>query len=112
MTRDETKHQIARELSTASKAAHQGNHGMVRVCARRAAGIAITFWLQNNPGIHWGLDAMTQLRAVQHDASLPAEVRDAANRLTTRVTEQFTYPPSTDPVDDARIIIHYFFGTV
>lgn len=110
MTKDEAEHQIAREYLTALSAARQGNDGMVRVCARRAAGIAITFWIENTRGDTRSLDAMNQLRAVQNDTSFPAEVRDAAARLTTKVTERFTSPFPTDPLDDARIIIRYFLA--
>lgn len=107
MTKEQTVSQIEKEFATAAHAQKIGNDGMVRVCARRAAGVAITFWLQTNPRQRWGVDAMSQLRYLQLDESLPEDVRDAAKRLTTKVTEQFTSPFSTNPIEDANIVIDH-----
>jgi hypothetical protein len=107
MTKEEACRQIEKELATAREAEKSGNAGMARVCARRAAGIAIGFWRQEHPRWGWGVDAMSQLRAVQTDDALPPTVRDAATRLTTKAMQQFT-SPSTHPVDDCTIIINYF----
>lgn len=96
---------IRKELGTAARAMGRGNQGMARVCARRAAGIAIAFWLQSHPRDGWGTDAINHLRSLQHERSMPATVRDAAFRLTSRVTPEFTSPHSSNPVDDSRIII-------
>ncbi len=108
MTSNQALQQIEKEFATAHHAQSIGNDGMVRVCARRAAGAAISFWLQTNVRNGWGANAMTQLRNVQRDESLPLEVRDAAKRLTTKITEQFTSPFSTNPTADTKIIINHF----
>ncbi|MER3524993.1 MAG: hypothetical protein C4326_13325 [Ignavibacteria bacterium] len=100
--------QIAEEFAKARDAQRRGNEGMVRVCARRAAGIALRTWFAahgRKPPLH---DAIRLLRDVVSNESLPAAVREAAERLTTRVTEHFTSPFSTHPLDDATIIINYF----
>lgn len=107
MTREEAATEIRRELETARKAEAGANAGMARVCARRAAGIAIAFWLQHNPRDGWGTDALNRLKSVQVDPSLPEPVRDAALRLTTRIATDFT-SPSTRPVEDGIIIINHF----
>jgi hypothetical protein len=41
---------------------------------------------------------------------MPAEVREAAGRLTTRVTENFTSVHATNPLDDATIIIRHLLN--
>ncbi len=82
---------------------------MARVCARRAAGLAIAYWLQNHPREGWGIDAMSRLRCLQKDISMPRDVREAALRLTTRSTEQFTSPFLTSPIDDCKTIIRCLF---
>jgi hypothetical protein len=107
MTRDEAKAQIEKEFMSASHARKAGNEGMVRVCARRAAGIAISFWLEQNQRQGWGMDAMSRLRNLQHDDSMPQHIHDAAMRLTTKITRQFTAPFSTDPIDDSYAIINH-----
>jgi hypothetical protein len=108
MTRESALAQIGKEHDLAKRARDAGNDGMVRVCARRAAGIAITYSLQAHPGTDRGNDAMSKLYQLRRDTSRPQAVRDAASRLTARVTAEFTSPYSTDPMDDAMIIISHF----
>lgn len=108
MTRREAESRIEKEFATARQAESSGNHGMVRVCARRAAGAAITFWLKSHCRKSWGVDAMNQLRSLQVDKTIPESVREAARRLTTKITEQFTPAFPTDPLEDSRIIIDFF----
>ena len=78
------------------------------MCARRAAGIAVRFWLQQHPRPGWGADVMARLNAVAQDETLPETVRAAAGRLTTRVTEKFALPFQEDPLVDGRAIVGYF----
>ena len=99
---------IDAELNRAKKAVNEGNIGMARVCARRACGTAISFWLQNNPRHSYGDSAMNQLRSIQSDDTVPKEVKDAAERLTTKVADQTTSPFSDDPITDAKIITNHF----
>lgn len=107
MTRPEAITQIEKEFAAARYAQGIGNDGMVRVCARRAAGIAIGCWLEDNPREGWGADALGRLKNVRLDESMPMDVRDAASRLTAKVTEQFTSQFSTDPIDDSKMIINH-----
>ena len=99
--------QIEKEFTTAREALKIGNDGMARVCARRAIGQAITWMLSQYPRDGWGADAMGQLKKLRDDESFPKEVRDAAIRLATKITQQFTSPFSTNPIEDAGIIIKH-----
>ena len=104
--------QIERELARAEAAQRDGNDGMVRVCARRAVGLAAEAWLERFPGKSRRGDALDQLRRIQADESFPQEIRSAAERLMTKVTQRDTAPFSTDPIADARrIIAHLDAGT-
>ena len=107
MTREQTRGAIEEELSTAARAQSTGNNGMMRVCARRAAGIAIQHWLELHPHPDWGTDAMNRLRNLQHQDTIPQDVRDAAERLTSKVTRDFTYSSTSNPIRDANRIIDY-----
>jgi hypothetical protein len=99
--------QIEKEFATAREALKAGNDGKARVCTRRAAGQAITWFLASHPRQGWGRDAMNQLLQLKDDASFPLEIRDAAVRLTTKISVRFTYPFTTNPIDDARLIINH-----
>ncbi len=98
------------ELTRAKKALEEGNIGMARVCARRACGNAISFWLKDNPRQGYGESAMNQLRSIQSDDAVPKEVKDAAARLTTKVANQTTSPFSDEPITDAKIITNHFLN--
>lgn len=99
---------IAREFATAVRARREGNEGMVRVCARRAAGLALGYWLERHPQENWSPDAMGRLRRLQNEGSVPLDVRAAAGRLSSRVTADFASPHPNDPVEDARVIVNHF----
>jgi len=108
LTKEAALDLIEKEFSRAAQADGEGNNGMVRVCARRASGIAIRFWLQQHPRKFWGMDAMNQLRNVHLDQSVPLAVRSAARRLTQRITVEFEPPRKFDPVEDSRLIVNHF----
>ncbi len=101
---------IDAELNRAAEALKEGNDGMARVCARRASGIAITYWLQNNPREGYGESAMNQLRSIQKDETVPEEIKEAAERLTTHVKNKSDSPFSDNPIEDAKVIIEYFMN--
>ncbi len=110
MNKDLVIKNIEKEFAQGEQAHKKGNEGMVRVCARRAAGVAIAYWLESHLRDGWGVDTMNQLRNLQLDDSIPRLVRDAAIRLTTKITERFTSASPTDPVPDSKIIIDYLLG--
>lgn len=99
--------EIERELQFALEAQAEGNAGKARVCARRAAGLAIRAYYQRRDGAGWGGDAIAQLKRLQSDASAPEHVRAAAARLTTKVDFDHSLPFAEDPVADARGIIRF-----
>ena len=106
MTKEQALEQIDLEFATAREAMRSGNDGKVRVCSRRAAAIAIRYWLQSHPTKDWGVDAMNQLRNLQLDERFPQRIRDAARRLTTTITKQFKSPFGSNPIEESRIIIN------
>ncbi len=104
---DEVRQEIQKELATGNTALRSGNAGMARVCARRAAGAAIAFWLQRNPR-NWKRDVMSLLHAASMNDEVPSLVRDACMRLEARINVNFQSPFSTNPLDDSSIIVSHF----
>ena len=98
---------IEKEILSAEEALRNGNDGRARVCSRRAAGEALTWLLTKYPRPTWKPDALSRLQAIQLDSFFPREVQNAAERLTTKVTDRFEYPFSENPIDDAKIIIEF-----
>ncbi len=100
------KELLTRELDRGNEAVATGNAGKVRTCARRAVGIVVTEY-QKRSGRNYGNDAMRQLRALVTDEGLPREVREAADRLQSRLSTDFT-SRSEHPLEDATVIISFF----
>jgi hypothetical protein len=107
MTKEETLRSVEQEFATARHAAAEGKDGMSRVCARRAAGVAIAYWLQFNDRPNWRADAMSRIRHLEADPSFPLDVREAAMRLMARITPQFTPQYPTDPIEDSGVIVRH-----
>jgi|GEM_PF-1271580 len=99
---------VEKELKRGREAKEDGNAGMTRVCARRAAGVAIRLWKdKRGRDIKWGTSAMAQLKTMSLDESFPETIRQAAERLTTQQLHDHTMPFDNDPLDDAVIVIEH-----
>ncbi len=96
------------EIQVGKVAQEIGNIGKVRVCARRGCFFAIAYWLDFNPEKNWGDSAISMLTNLQEDFTIPKEIRDAAQRLTKQVDQNFETGISEDPLDDGELIIEYF----
>lgn len=94
------------ELRRAREAAAAGNPGKARTSVRRAVGVAVAELQRRFPGKHYGVDAMSQVRGIAQDQGIPVEVRDAAERLQTRLSADFT-SLSHDPLSDGETIIGF-----
>ena len=101
------REQIEQELVKASKGLKNGNDGLARVCVRRAVALASQHWAEQRNLPAWQGDAMHQLRQIQGETTFPYSVREAAQRLLTKVTEQTQSTMTTDPLMDAHIILNH-----
>lgn len=95
--------QIETELEKAGQARSQGKEGQARVCARRAAGIAIReyysrkgFALQSTSA----LDLLNQLRVDKHRSQ---QLTPLIDHLMLRVGKDFELPTGIDLVKEARL---------
>ena len=96
--------QIQAEFDKATQARAKKNEGQARVCARRAAGIAIRDFLTRR-GTHIpSTSAYDLLNLIKEDTLLPTDLKVVANHLTLRVTEEFKLPIDADLVAEARAL--------
>jgi HEPN domain-containing protein len=102
--------EIERELAMAEAALRDANEGKARVCARRAVGLAMQASLERCPRPGWRGDAMNQLRQIQQEKSFPLPIRQAAERLSTKITQRDTAPFTSNPIADARVIIAHLMS--
>ena len=96
--------ELEKELQRAKDAEASGNHGRVRVAARRAVGVDANEWLKRRGKSAEGMDTIALLRLIESEDRLPQDIRSAAGRLTARLDEHFR-SPSTNPLLDAHVII-------
>jgi hypothetical protein len=105
--RTEAKTKIAEELARGEAARLTGLEGRARVCARRAAGVAVREYLYQRGVTAPGTSAYDLLAFLQDmPGNLPveklAEIRQAAGHLLERVNENFTLPVEVDLLEEAR----------
>lgn len=95
--------EIDAELEKAVQARARGNEGQARVCARRAAGIAIREYLTRKGIRPPSASAMDLLDLIKDDPHLPPDLKLIAEHLTLRVTEEFKLPVQADLIAEARV---------
>ena len=100
----DSQSEIAAELQRAEQARARGNEGQARVCARRAAGIAIREYLKNKGIRPPSPSAMDLLNLLLNEPLLSPDLKLIAEHLTLRVTEDFKLPVNADLIAEARIL--------
>lgn len=94
--------QIQLEFERATQARIKKNEGQARVCARRAAGIAIRDFLTRRGNQIPSMSAYDLLNLIKEETLLPSDLKLIADHLTLRVTEEFKLPIEADLVAEAR----------
>ncbi len=103
--------QIQLEFERAAQARAKNNEGQARVCARRAAGIAIRDYLTRRGGTHIpSTSAYDLLNLIKEDTLLPPNLKLIADHLTLRVTEEFKLPVEADLVAEARLLCDWLLN--
>ncbi len=94
--------EINAEFEKAEQARALRNEGQARVCARRAAGIAIREYLTRQGLRPSSASAYDLLNLLKDDPRLSPDLKQIADHLTLRVTEEFKLPVNVDLVAEAR----------
>ena len=94
--------EIEAEFKKADEARARGNEGQARVCARRAAGIAIREYFLRQGLRPPSPSAYDLLKMIKEDSQLSPDLKLAAEHLTLRVTEEFKLPVNVDLIAEAR----------
>lgn len=95
---------LQQEFSKAQQARINKNEGQARVCARRAAGIAIREYFTRNGTRVPSMSAYDLLNLLKEDPLIPADLKLIADHLTVRVTEEFNLPIDADLIAESRIL--------
>lgn len=98
----EWRDQLQKEFERADQARAKGNEGQARVCARRAAGIAIREYLTRQGIRPSSSSAVDLLNLLKEDPLLSPDLKLIVDHLTLRVTEEFKLPVNADLVAEAK----------
>ena len=90
------------EFDRAEQARANRNEGQARVCARRAAGIAIREYFTRQGTPPPSSSAVDLLNLLKEDPHLSPDLKSIAEHLTLRVNEEFKLPVDADLVAEAR----------
>jgi hypothetical protein len=93
--------QFEQEIERAQSARTRKNEGQARVCARRAAGIAIRAYLTRRGEVVSSPSAVDLLAQIAASVDLAPALRQSAEYLTLRVNEQFKLPDDVDLIKEA-----------
>jgi hypothetical protein len=96
------KTRLRLEFANAEKARAKGNEGQARVCARRAAGIAIREYFNRRGARVLSTSAYDLLNLLKNEPHLSPDLKRIADHLTLRVTEEFKLPVDVDLVAEAK----------
>jgi hypothetical protein len=110
MTLMNVQTQIQTELDRAAMARAKGNEGQARVCARRAAGIAIREYFSGRGTAVTSTSAYDLLNLLREDPLLPSDLKLVADHLTVRVTEEFKLPVEADLIAEARLLCSWLLN--
>jgi hypothetical protein len=99
--------QLRNEFEKAQQARISRNEGQARVCARRAAGIAIRIYLTRKGTNVPSMSAYDLLNLLKEDALLPSNMQLIVDHLTVRVTEEFQLPVDADLIAEARVLCNW-----
>ena len=100
----EWQEKLSLEFQRAEQARVNNNEGQARVCARRAAGIAIREYLTRKGTPTQTASAYDLLNLIKDDPLLSPDLKLIADHLTLRVTEEFKLPVDADLVAEARTL--------
>src|SRR5688572_28040851 len=99
---DDWKVEMQIEFDRAVQTRARGNERQARVCARRAAGIAIREYLTRQRIRLPSSSGYNLVHLIKDDPHLSPDLKQIAEHLTLRVTEEFKLPVDADLVAKAR----------
>ena len=105
MTKLSWQQAVNQEFARAHTARSKGNEGQARVCARRAAGIAIGEYLLRHKLPNPGPSAIDRLKFLTTQPDISPEVLRAIQHLTQRVDTNHNLPAGVDLIQEANILI-------
>ena len=93
-----------KEINRAYEVRANDNEGQARVCARRAAGVALREYFARRGIPTASPSAYDLLKLLLEMDDIPVDIRQFAEHLTLRVNEEFKLPVDADLVKEAQTL--------
>lgn len=98
---------IETELQLAIQYKVLNQEGKSRVCARRAAGLAILLWFKQKSIDQDGLTIYNALSHFKEMEEIPENVKEAASLLIQKVDENYRLPKNINLIEQAKTIVEF-----
>lgn len=96
------QNRLQAELQQAEAARSEGNEGMARVCARRAAGIIIGEYFRRRGGNQPGPSAYDRLKFLRSQPDISNQIREVSDHFLLRITPEHELPVEADLIAEVR----------
>jgi len=104
------KTEFQKELDQAVAARASGNEGMARVCARRAAGIVISEYLQRHGYPNPGPSAYDRLTLFNTLPDVDDQLKEITSHFLLKVTIDHDLPINVDLISEVRWLARQLIG--
>lgn len=101
---------LEKELETAELARSRGNEGMARVCARRAAGIAVGEYLSRLGYEVHTPSVIARLRFLLSLPDIPSATHEVAEHFLLHIDEEHKLPIEVDLVAEVSWLVKALLG--
>jgi hypothetical protein len=103
------KEEFDKEISHGILARDKGNEGMARVCARRAVGILISEYFNNQGYDSQSISAYNQLSRFTSLPEVDEQAKIICNHFLLRVDSNHNLPADVDLIVEAQWLAHHYF---
>ena len=94
------KEEFTKEVERAIQARSEGNEGMARVCARRAAGIVVGEYLRRQGVVRFTNSVYDRITLFNTLPNIDAKCKEVCRHFLMKVNEEHKLPGDTDLVQD------------
>lgn len=99
--------EVDKELYRAEQARSSGNEGMARVCARRAASVALGKYFNQRGFPNVGASVIERIKIFNSLPETSSRAREVTNHLLLRVNEDHKLPIDIDLIEETRWLADY-----
>ncbi|MAT43158.1 MAG: hypothetical protein CL609_12515 [Anaerolineaceae bacterium] len=97
--------EIESELSKSEMFVSNNELGKSRVCARKAAGLALRYWLENKMLLNETISPFQAIELFYEKADAPPDIHQTAGLLLRKVDQNYNFPDYINLINEAKKII-------